>query len=423
MIEPHPPQGSTVVPFGKLMARPPRNYRELEIWCHGDPLLVPKFGWLFKQLIPRVGVGILAGPSQHYKSYLELDTCLSIILGLSHAGVELEPDMQGATLVFCAEKNNPIEQRLGAVVQAKAVPYFNGNVPVLPFFSTRRVPLLTDKNAYDDISEIIESVNREIEQRGFACVLRYISYDTMAKSTLFKDASSGAENQPVMNLMERISSERQLFFNAVDHLGKDQSKGIINSIVKYNSADVVRYVIGDKTGNEKPTNLRMIADKMRAGRGSGEMPFEMVPIVLNGTWADDQGNGISELTVKWGNGADTPKTRWPRTRSQKLLAQCLTEALLAHGYLTTPVSGMTPVAAVDDKFVRQLFHQKHPPTTNPESRRKTINTNYRRAATESVNVAAIGVHEVDTSTVLMWKITGGTGDNAATMEQVTSASQ
>jgi hypothetical protein len=394
------------IPFPRKRVR---TCRELEIWCDGDEPLQPKFGWLYKDAIPRVGVGILAGPSQHYKSYLELNTIASIILGLSYAGVEMEPGMQGAGLVFCAERNNPIEQRWDAVKQAVAAPYFDSigeKIKTLPFYVTRRVPLLTDKTAYEQITEIIESVQNDIKQRGFDCQLRYVSYDTIGKSTLFKDGNSGSENQPIMNLMDRISFERQLFFNAVDHLGKDETKGIIGPIVKYNSADVIRFVKGTKTGNEKPTNLQVVGDKVRGGRGSICAGFEMVPVQLTAPdYIDSHGNGTNEITVRWTGQPGQEKKRAPidpRNISAKKVLRVVLDVIHNQGYWTALGADWPNLKVIDLKNAISAFVMQDRETEDKKSDKKRSENRWRKGLASLLENKTLGQHVLENGEVFLW---------------------
>jgi hypothetical protein len=218
---------------------------------------------------------------------------------------------------------------------------------------------------------------------------------------LFKE-NSGAENQAIMNLMDRIANERQLFFNAVDHFGKDQSRGIIGPIEKYNSADVIRYVTGDKEGNAKPTNLRMVGEKVRSGKGTLEMPFEMVPVSLNGNgYTDDNGNGTTEITVKWLDGA----TRTSKARLSASARRVLKAVLETIDDFGTPTaiggtSGIVKATVLTNTLNSWLKVDRE--TDDEKADYKRSEQRWRRALPQLVERGLIGKQVLENGEVFLW---------------------
>lgn len=402
-----PPEGATivgdnVVPIGGKTMVP--NYRDLGGTCDGDPPLRPKCGWSVKDLIPAVGVGILAGQLGMYKTYTALDLCLSLIIGIPFATHEVEPDRQGAVVMFAPEGAELIEQRWDALKKAKAEPWFgDGQQHTLPFFWFDQVPQLTHKTALDSLRVRCQSVLNEIERRKFDCKIAIIVIDTLSAAGAFDDPNDAGEAQKVMNLLKQMANEFQCFVLAIDHLGKIVERGIRGSTAKPAAADIVITVLGDKDANDGiASNLRIVISKLRGGRSGQKVPFNATEVKLNGTkYADKNGEGIGELVINWNEPCNLKEPAKQNKACARVMA-ALNEALEAFGYATTLGVGWPTLTVVSEQKVLQKYTEAYPPTGDELKHKRIVQQSYRRGMVSAKECGLLGSKQLESNEILVW---------------------
>ena len=83
----------------------------------GDPDETPPQGWLVKGIVPKLGVGLMAGQSGMGKTFAVLDLVQCLILQRDFAGKPV--DQVGGVLLFAAEAPGASPQALGGTTQGQ----------------------------------------------------------------------------------------------------------------------------------------------------------------------------------------------------------------------------------------------------------------------------------------------------------------
>jgi len=245
--------------------RPPKA---LEFRRHRDRNM-PSPRYLVKNLLPETGVGLLAGQSGTFKSFLALKLGGAVATGqpfiVGHA-----TKRQGATLVFASEGRDQMPVRLEALSQAE-----HGGSALPIFFCEHEVALL-DPVSLDDVIMTASAVH-DAAMRDFKLPLSLICFDTLIGAAGF--AKSGDENDAVigaklMAALAQISKASSTFTLAVDHMGKIET-GARGSSAKEAAADVVLALIANKALSGEVTACRLAIRKSRSGPAGAEYAFSV----------------------------------------------------------------------------------------------------------------------------------------------------
>ena len=178
--------------------------------------------------------------------------------------------------------------------------------------------------------------------------LALVVIDTFSASTTFKNSNDPGENQPVMMLFEALSLDLGAFLMLIDHVGKDKTKGMRGSSVKFASAYVVLSINGDAG---KVDGLTLEVAKNKDGITGEQVAF----VAAESLGVDEDGNEVTQRVANWGGAAAPNKLGRPKGKNEALVMAALIEALLEHGYDTVPLPGMPPVRAVLHEKVQQRF--------------------------------------------------------------------
>ena len=206
-----------------------------------------------------------------------------------------------------------------------------------------------------------------------------------------------------MNALEKLSLEIGAFVMLIDHMGKERTKGIRGSSVKFASAYVVLYINNDAGA---VTGLTLEIAKNKDGITGEKATFSLQQVSLG---VDEDGNDITQRVVNWGGPAAPTKPGRPAGKNDRLVVEALTEALLGHGCNTVPLPGMVSVKAVESKFVLQRFIAAYPPTKSTgKVRQDTINRAYDAAFKNLKLKSRIGSQAYENADgserLIVWKI-------------------
>jgi hypothetical protein len=163
--------------------------------------------WLIKGITPREATGVFWGPSQTYKSFIELDQDMHIALGWKYR----ERRVQQGPVVYCAfEGGKGVNKRVTAWRQ-RFLPDPPEHVPF--YLQPMRLDLVKQ------VGDLIEAIQVQLD--GQAPVK--ISLDTLNRSLAgseSKDADMGAYLAAVEALREAFGC----FVNIIHHPGWDQTR-------------------------------------------------------------------------------------------------------------------------------------------------------------------------------------------------------
>jgi hypothetical protein len=357
------------------------NYRR-----HRDAnISAPKY--LVKNMLPETGVGLLAGQSGTYKSFVGIELAGAIGTGQPFAGHAIK--RQGAALIFASEGAGELPIRLDAVSGAE-----HGG-QVLPVYYCDAAVRLLDKNSVASVIATAKSVGEDA-QRDHRLPLALILFDTIIGAAAF--AKSGDENdaavgQKLMAALAEISRATNTFVLGTDHFGKAVETGTRGTSAKEAAADVVLALLANKSLSGEVTNPRLCVRKRRAGPAGIEYPF-MTKLVPLGH--DEDGQPIGSLVIEFAE-ASAPLVdqdgRW--TRSLATLRRIMM-ALLDAGEDIRPFADGPQLRAIRSETVRAEFYKQYPTTdADPKKRQEARSKAYRRAIRTAQERDLIAVRELD----------------------------
>jgi hypothetical protein len=237
----------------------------------------PEPEWLVERCIMKMGIGILSGRWGTGKTYVAIDLAVSVATGQSFAGREA-PERCGV-LYLAAEGAHTILRRLKIARECRGV------MENTPFFMTAACPMLTEPNVLETLLASTSAIDEEM-QRRHGVRLGLIIIDTLMVAAGWDDENKNAEVQAVMRVLRSLSDETSAFVLAIDHHGKDVSRGTRGASDKESSADMVLSL----------TPGRMTLTKCRVGPQGAVTPFELKVHSITGA-----GDKLwTECTVEWG---------------------------------------------------------------------------------------------------------------------------
>jgi hypothetical protein len=365
----------------------------------GDPDETPPQGWLVENIVPKLGVGLMAGASGMGKTFAVLDLVQCLILQRDFANKPV--DQVGGVILFAAEAPSQIRKRWEGLRKAKIAPWFmesGEDMKRLPFKWITNVPRLTADNAYAEMFNFCERMKHELREQ-FDCDLVMIAVDTLNAAADFKDANDASEAQRVMNLLARLSAATDATVLVVDHFGKDENRGVRGSSAKEASADFVLSVLGEKSQTGVLRNSRLAIRKMRGGAAGDEIPFRLSPIEMG---RNERGEVIHEMTVQWDDITIHNRTGRPNGAILPLLA-ALDDALASNGKMMAPAPGYPIMRCVEDNYVRDCFIRKYPSTGDPDKREASVKKAWERVNRHREARKFLSSYAGD-GVVFMWRV-------------------
>jgi AAA domain len=365
----------------------------------GDPDETPAQGWLVKGVIPKLGVGLIAGQTGMGKTFAVLDLVQCLILERDFANHRVE--CPGGVMLFAAEAPSQVRRRWEGLRKAKIAPWFaeqGEDVKRMPFKWVTNCPRLTADNAYDEMLLFCQRMQHECKEQ-YDCDLVLIAVDTLSAAADFRDQNDAGEAQRIMNLLARLTEATGATVVVVDHFGKDENRGVRGSSAKEAAADFVLSVLGEKSQTGVLRNLRLAIRKMRGGAAGDEIPFRLTPVDMG---ADLDGEPVRELTVQWEN-EGAVRTGRPNGAVRPLL-DALDDALIDAGRMMAPGPGYPIVRVVEDSLVREIFRRKYPSTGDPDKREAAIKKAWERVNKHREARRCVGTYAIDNGVVLMWRV-------------------
>ena len=154
-----------IVPLSRGKGSVGGGPQPLKWYYRGEKVPLPPLGWLVQGIVPRHGVGAIAGASGTGKSYVAMELAGALLLGTEFAGHEIKKT--GGVLWLAAETPQHVPPRLEAWWQAKAKPAFDHNGEdehEVPFAHVIQVPKLTDPAGIEKIRITCQAFKDEIDQ-------------------------------------------------------------------------------------------------------------------------------------------------------------------------------------------------------------------------------------------------------------------
>lgn len=263
---------------GVTAITPERETRDGRAWFHhGDAR--GKVDWLYYEMLPKVGVGVLLGPSQGGKTFVATELARSLATG--KAFFRVEPDDRGGTLfVFAGTEGSGFALRLDALGET-------GRLPI----SATQVGNLSETNALPNLLTDLKAEARWILAE-FGVPVRLIVVETVAASGLLRDENDNSEASQAMANLATIAREMDALVLTSHHPTKD-GKGSRGASAIPNSADAVIELTREGTGNIRELALTKARNAEQRKLGT----FTLLPVELG---VDERGRPITSMVISTG---------------------------------------------------------------------------------------------------------------------------
>lgn len=284
---------SPAVDFSGVEPDPPRYIRPEPIdrrWQqHGDALDLDAT-WLFYELLPQTGVGVLSGPSQGGKTFVLMHLARSLATGKGFFGIE--PDDCGGSILLTGEGRRSVLSRMEALGEEDRLPIISGDITNLS------APGALDA-LYADLRLKIDAMREE-----FGMPVRMVAIDTLSASGLLRDENDNSEAGVAMKALSKLSELLNVFIIVTHHPPKD-GRGQRGAGAIFNDVDVVIEIIREKTNSIRELSVTKARDAQQRSLGV----FTLIPRELG---RDSRGRVVSSCYV-----SDAPPSQRDLTKAPK----------------------------------------------------------------------------------------------------------
>ena len=231
--------------------------------------------WRVDGFIPKVGIGVLYGPSGTFKSFVALDLGLSIAHGLDWRGVHIE---SAPTVYIAAEGTYGIRKRIKVWREHRG-----GEAACAGFWLAPVAVNLQDAATVNLIAERL----RALPQKP-----AFIVIDTLARTFGPGNENDAKDMSTFIRACDYLSAEFEAFVLIIHHSGKDVEKGARGSGSLRAGADVEFKIdrAGDIVSVESlkqkeseempPVRFRMVKCESVHGL-TGEIVTSLIPVAID----------------------------------------------------------------------------------------------------------------------------------------------
>ena len=203
-----------------------------------------------------------------FKTFMLLEMVGSLMAGIPFLGKNVR--RRCGALIFAAEGADTLRQRKRALIEHRlnAGLQHDVNLGALPFaFVDGCRPLLDPRTVDWMVAQA--RIAQEHFRSQYGLDLGFIGIDTLAAAAGWDDENSAASVQIVINHLARVSRTMDAFVLAVDHFGRDATKGSRGSTAKGGAPETIFYIHGTGDNLGGFTDTKLVLRKSRAvHRGS-----------------------------------------------------------------------------------------------------------------------------------------------------------
>ncbi len=295
---------------------------------HGDPINFDAT-WLFYELLPQTGVGVLSGPSQGGKTFVLMHLARSLATGKGFFGVE--PDDKGGSILLTGEGRRSVLNRMEALGEDDRLPIVAGDINNL-----------AEPGALVALAEDLKQQMALMEAQ-FGMPVRMVAIDTLSASGLLRDENDNSEAGIAMKALSKLSEMLNAFVIVTHHPPKD-GKGQRGAGAIFNDVDVVIEITREKTNSIRELSITKARDAQQRSLGV----FTLIPKELG---RDSRGRTVTSCYV-----SDAPPSQRDLTKSPKhveLLIQSIEWALVEE---PEEIEGRT---CVDIEIAKNVFKDRY----------------------------------------------------------------
>jgi Bifunctional DNA primase/polymerase, N-terminal/AAA domain len=315
-VEPDPPRYITP-------ERADRRWQQ-----HGDMLNLDAT-WLFYELLPQTGVGVLSGPSQGGKTFVLMHLARALATGKGFFGIE--PDDRGGSILLTGEGRRSVLARMEALGEDKRLPIISGDITNL-----------SAAGALDALAVDLRAKIAQMEQ-DFGMPVRMVAIDTLSASGLLRDENDNSEAGVAMKALSKLSEMLNVFLLVTHHPPKD-GRGQRGAGAIFNDVDVVVEIIREKSNSIRELQITKARDAQQRSLGV----FTLIPKELG---RDSRGRTVTSCYV-----SDAPPSQRDLTSTPKhveLMLQCIEWAMVDEG---EEIEGRP---CVDVDVVKGVFKERY----------------------------------------------------------------
>jgi hypothetical protein len=313
------------MPAPRYVAQPPLDRRWQQ---HGDDIDFDAT-WLFYELLPQTGVGVLSGPSQGGKTFVAMHLARALATGKTFFGVE--PDERGGSILLTGEGRRSVLARMQALGEDDKLPIAAGDINNLA------APGALDALAIDLRAKM------DAMQAEFGIPVRMIVVDTLSASGLLRDENDNSEAGVAMKALSKLSEMLNAFVLVTHHPPKGGS-GQRGAGAIYNDVDVVLEIVREKTNSIRELQVTKSRDSQQRTLGV----FTLIPRELG---HDSRGRPVTSCYV-----SDAPPSQRDLTKTPKhvdLLVESVEWALVEEAQ---DIEGKR---CVDVEVARSVFKDRY----------------------------------------------------------------
>ena len=319
-------------------------------WFGDKPMALPPA--LISGVFPQTGVATIGGQSGGGKSFHAIHFSLCVIpdCGQSQYIDKYHIKRKGGVLYLVLEGKASFHMRATAA--------YNHMMNAQMEFGERfKIPFSWNTYSPSLFSEgpdaLLKIVTRDAAKmrREFGVDMVAFCLDTMGLAAIYKKEDDAAQVQKVMSDLGRMSDETGALAVNVNHYGKDQGAGLRGSSAKRAGADTVLACLVDRDKKGRPSNHRMVFEKIRDGEEGRAVPYRLKQVDVG---VNEDGERETTCVIQWEVGRPMNEGRRPprKTKTSVPLDKAIAEVGLP----------------ADMEVLREAFYKAHGGATHAANR-------------------------------------------------------
>ena len=280
--------------------------------------------WVVKDLLPKQGVALVAGPSMAGKSFLTLDMMDCIARGRPVLG---RRSYQCGVAYVAAEGANGVRKRIEGLRQDRGA-HWSGHMVLCS-----EPPNLADEDSFLELGRALRARQRAFASRNIR--LGVVVIDTLSASIPGADENSAKDMSPVLDRLQKVARSLDVCVLLVAHVGKAADRSVRGwSGIVANADGLIQVDAADAEG------LRTVSIvKVKDGDSGKPVAFKLKVIDLG---EDDDGDPVTTCVVDWDVPAPAASAGERRPRPLPAGAHTILAALkrLTDNGATVPVSAL-----------------------------------------------------------------------------------
>ncbi|MFZ4542084.1 MAG: AAA family ATPase [Rickettsiales bacterium] len=332
------------------------GYAGATTYWHGQPIPEGLRKELVKGLLPKTGVGFIAGQSGTGKTFIALFLAVCAATEQPFFGHKIRERV--GTLFLLGEGAGTIAERLEAIMQSELITLLKPSPSLLPIAWRSLDASFSKPSEREAVSQDIQRVSEMmLAQHGVP--LGLIIVDTLAAAFAIDDENAAGEATKIMQLLQTIALRTGALVLAVTHYGKSAETGVRGSSAYTASADVILAVFTDRTTKGDVTSRSISLTKSRWRDTGWQCGFTLTRTSVG---LDEDGEPIwsAYVTIDTSPNVQQRVTKKGAGTRLGLLLRIFDDTLTSCGECIYPSDNANSVAAIRCATLRAEFIKAAP---------------------------------------------------------------